>query len=113
MKICPLLKRFLLGALCSVALVLALAGFTVKGLPLNAEAFTLMATAQTLKLDFSEEFRTALCSTGTAGERMICGSVVNTFLTAYGAQSVFFTAEGEIIESGHVIYDFSMMFFEE
>jgi len=54
MKIYPLLKRFLLGALCSVVLVLALAGFTVKGLPLNAEAFTLMATAETLELSFSE-----------------------------------------------------------
>lgn len=64
-----------------------------------------------LKLDFNEEFRTALCSTGTSGERMICGSVVNTFLAAYGAQSVFFTAEGEIIESGHVVYDFNMTFF--
>ena len=50
----PFLKRFLLGLCCSVVLVLALAGFTVKGMPLNAEAFTLMATARTVELDFSE-----------------------------------------------------------
>lgn len=50
----PLLKRFLLGTLCSVVLVLVLAGFTVKGMPLNAEAFTAMVTEKTLKLDFSE-----------------------------------------------------------
>lgn len=54
MKRHPLLKRFLLGTLFSVLLVLALAGFAVKGMPLNAEAFTLMATARILELDFSE-----------------------------------------------------------
>ena len=37
--------------------------------------------------------------------------VVNTFLDAFQAESVYFTVDGQILESGHVIYDFAMPFF--
>ena len=66
-----------------------------------------------LYLDFNEAFLTHLNTMGTSGERMMIGSVVNTFLTAYPeAESVSITANGEIMESGHVIYDFELTFFE-
>ena len=72
-----------------------------------------------LHLDFNDAFRDHLNTMGTAGERMMMGSVVNTFLSLYNApaisvivDSVWITANGEIIESGHVIYDFEMRFFE-
>ena len=65
-----------------------------------------------LHLDFNEAFREHLNTMGTAGERMMMGSVVNTFLGLYDADSVFITVNGEIIESGHVVYDFEMKFFE-
>ena len=66
-----------------------------------------------LRLDFNEAFLTRLNTMGTSGERMMIGSVVNTFLTAYPeAESVSITANGEIMESGHVIYDFELTFFE-
>ena len=66
-----------------------------------------------LHLDFNEAFLTRLNTMGTAGERMMIGSVVNTFLTAYPeAESVYITGNGEIMESGHVIYDFELTFFE-
>ena len=59
-----------------------------------------------LKIDFNIVFADILCTTGSAGEYMIMGSVVNTYLSAYQAESVFITVNGEILETGHVIYDF-------
>lgn len=63
-----------------------------------------------LNIDFNRAFGDLVCSMGTAGELMITGSVVNTYLSAFQAESVFFTVEGEILESGHVIYDFPLTF---
>ena len=81
-----------------------------------AEGTTLLSheiTGTCLHLDFNEAFLTHLNTMGTSGERMMIGSVVNTFLTAYPeAESVSITANGEIMESGHVIYDFELTFFE-
>ena len=62
-----------------------------------------------LNLDFNQPFADLVCSMGTSGEMMIVGSVVNTYLSAYASQQVedvFFTVDGEILESGHVYYDF-------
>ena len=63
-----------------------------------------------LHLDFSEPFRTLLYSMGSSGEYIIMGSVVNTFLDNFRdtVQSIYITVNGEILESGHVIYDFKM-----
>ena len=63
-----------------------------------------------LTIDFNQAFADRVCSMGTSGERIIVGSTVNTFLSAYGASSVRFTVNGEILESGHVIYDFPLEF---
>lgn len=65
-----------------------------------------------LYLDFTEPFLTQLQTYGTAGERMMIGSVVNTFLSAYDASEVYITCNGEIMESGHVVYDFPLGFME-
>ena len=43
---------------------------------------------------------------------MIMGSVVNTYLSAYDAESVFITVNGEILETGHMIYDFPITYME-
>lgn len=64
-----------------------------------------------ITIDFNQAFANTVRSTGTSGERMIVGSVVNTFLDAFKAQSVYFTVDGKIFESGHIIYDFAMPFF--
>ena len=61
-----------------------------------------------LNLDFNRAFADLVCSTGTAGEMMIIGSVVNTYLSAYQSSKVEYvliTVEGSAWESGHVIYD--------
>ena len=64
-----------------------------------------------ITIDFNQAFSDVLCSMGTSGELMIVGSVVNTFLDAFQAESVYFTVNGQILESGHTIYDFAMSFF--
>lgn len=65
-----------------------------------------------LKLDFNEAFSAQLNSYGTSGEMMMISSVANTFLRAFDADRVFFTADGQIMESGHVVYDFPISFRE-
>lgn len=65
-----------------------------------------------LNLDFNQAFLDQLLTCGTAGERMLMGCVVNTYLSVYDAETVYITVNGEIMESGHVVYDFPMEFFE-
>lgn len=65
-----------------------------------------------LTVDLNSAFRDQLLTQGSTGERFLMGSVVNTFLSAYDAETVLITVDGEILESGHVIYDFPMEFFE-
>lgn len=65
-----------------------------------------------ITIDFNQAFADVVCSMGTSGELMIVGSVVNTYLDAFQAESVYFTVDGQILESGHVIYDFALTFFE-
>ena len=36
---------------------------------------------------------------------MLVGSVVNSFLSAYGAETVTLTCDGAVLETGHTIYD--------
>lgn len=61
-----------------------------------------------LNLDLTEAFYTQICSMGSSGEAMLMGSLVNTFLSAYGCEAMMVTVDGGIIHSGHVDYDFPM-----
>ena len=64
-------------------------------------------------LNFNDAFADQLNTMGTSGERMMVGSVVNTFLTAFDkVDKVSILVSGEIVESGHVVYDEPMGFFE-
>ena len=66
-----------------------------------------------LELDFNSAFADRINAMGTSGDRMLMGSVVNTFLTAFNkVDKVSITVSGEILESGHVVYDEPMGFFE-
>lgn len=65
-----------------------------------------------LRLDMNAAFHDQLVSFGSTGERFFMGSVVNTFLSAFEAETVSITVNGEVLESGHVVYDFPMEFFE-
>lgn len=70
------------------------------------------ADGDQLNIDFNAAFADLVNSMGTSGERMIIGSVVNTYLSAFQAESVYFTVNGEVLESGHVVYDFPITFME-
>ncbi len=59
----------------------------------------------TLLLDFNQAFQEQLQTYGSSGEMIFMGSVVNTFLEAMGAEQVMITVEGEVLETGHEIYD--------
>lgn len=65
-----------------------------------------------LKLDLNSAFADLIYTQGTTGELMIMGCLVNTYLSAYDAESLILTVDGEILESGHVIYDFPMGYYE-
>ena len=66
-----------------------------------------------LVLNFNDAFADQLNTMGTSGERMMVGSVVNTFLTAFNkVDKVSILVGGQTVESGHVIYDEPMGFFE-
>ena len=64
-------------------------------------------------LNFNDAFADQINTMGTSGERMMVGSVVNTFLTAFNkVDKVSILVSGEVLESGHVVYDEPMGFFE-
>ncbi|MDE7422391.1 MAG: GerMN domain-containing protein [Lachnospiraceae bacterium] len=73
---------------------------------------TKKGNVKTLAVDFGEKFREILFSQGSSGEYIMMGSVVDTFLKAYGAESMTITVEGDMLESGHCIYDSEMTFYE-
>lgn len=68
------------------------------------------SNGKSLVVDFSQEFQDDLFTQGTAGEFLMMGSVVNTFLKAYDAESMTITVNGNPLESGHCIYEKPMKF---
>lgn len=85
-------------------------GVLIQGVELLGEEYN----DTCLHLDFNDAFRDLVCSMGTTGEYIVIGSVVNTFLDNYSdvATSIYITANGDLLESGHVIYDFELSKFE-
>jgi calcineurin-like phosphoesterase len=65
-----------------------------------------------LELDMNQAFYTQLTSMGTTGEKMLVGSLVNTFLSAYGTETVMLTVDRQIIDSGHIVYGEPLGYFE-
>lgn len=63
-------------------------------------------------LDLSQSFADAAGSTGTAGETMLLGSLVNTMLTYYSAVDLTLTIDGAVLETGHNVYDTPFTLFE-
>ncbi|MCL2865148.1 MAG: GerMN domain-containing protein [Lachnospiraceae bacterium] len=54
-----------------------------------------------LELDLSADFENYLNSRGSSGEYYALGSVVNSFLSAFGSDSIRITVTGETLETGH------------
>jgi len=91
---------------------LILADILAEGTKLNEIEKKTENNSSLLVLDFNEKFTERLSSYGTTGEYLMIGSVVNTFLKAYEADSVTIRVNGGIVESGHMIYDEPMSFFK-
>ncbi len=81
-------------------------------LPENIAVLAFSQEGSQLKLDLSASFGEALRSTGTAGERLYLGSLTDTLLAAYGAESLVLTCTGTPLETGHNVYDEPLTFFE-
>lgn len=81
-------------------------------LPVEVQLNTVKWEDDMLTFDFNSAFRDLILTQGSSGERMVIGCVVNTYLSAYETDQILITVEGEILESGHVVYDFPMGFFE-
>lgn len=79
---------------------------------INSIKETKSSAGKTLQLDFSEKFQEDLFNQGSSGEFIMMGSVVNTFLRAYEADSMTITVNGNILESGHCIYENPMKAYE-
>lgn len=58
-----------------------------------------------LHLDMSREFGEYVSMMGTAGEYIVIGGLVDTFLDAYSCENVKITVEGKTLETGHAAYD--------
>ena len=67
---------------------------------------------KSLDADFNEAFGAYVCSMGTTCEYYTIGSIVNTFLDAYGCEKVKITVEGNTLETGHAEYPGYMNRFE-
>ena len=76
-----------------------------KVVPEDSEALSMVKDGEQLQLDVNRSFGEWLRSFGTAGEQEIMSCVVNTYLDAYGAQSIKITEEGQILNSGHMSYE--------
>ncbi len=78
-----------------------------------AKANSLELQGSKLLLDVNDGFAAQVGSYGTSGEYYMMGSVVNTLLTAYQADTLFITANGEILETGHSIYNYDLALYPD
>jgi hypothetical protein len=49
---------------------------------------------------------------GTSAEYQLLGCLVNTLLTYFDLEEITLTIEGETLETGHNVYDYSLRIFE-
>ncbi|MCL2632163.1 MAG: GerMN domain-containing protein [Coriobacteriia bacterium] len=84
-------------------------GALPQGCALNS--FTLTG-ANSAALDMNAEFGQALTNTGTTGEYLYAGSLINTLLVFFEIDEITLTVEGEILVTGHIIYDQPLTFYE-
>lgn len=87
-------------------LIMNLVSYQVLPDTVTVESFSEeTGTDKRLLLDLSSDFGSWLSSMGTSGEMIVMGSLVNTFLDAYDASAMKVTVEGQVLETGHQIYD--------
>lgn len=82
-------------------------------IPEGTELLDFAQNGQALTLDLSADYAAYIQTLGTSGEYMALGCLVNTYLTAFGADTVSITVNGTPLESGHAIYDTPLGFFAD
>lgn len=80
---------------------LILKGALPEGVAVNAFS----QDGKELTLDMNQAFADYAGSMGTTGEYFAFGCLVNTFLDAFDTESIMITAEGDVISTGHNIYE--------
>ncbi|MBQ1173427.1 MAG: GerMN domain-containing protein [Lachnospiraceae bacterium] len=78
----------------------------------DTKALNFSKSGKSLTLDLSEDFSNYINMMGTAGEYIVLGSLVNTFLTAYDADDILITIKGKTLETSHAIYDKALTMYE-
>lgn len=79
--------------------------------PVTANSFT-VDNSNVIHLDMGQDFAAQIFSSGTAGEHIMVGSLVNSFISVFEADAVLITVDGKPFESGHAVYDYALSFFE-
>ena len=92
------------------AIVDKLVELGVFGSAVTANSFT-VDNSNVIHLDMGQDFAAQIFSSGTAGEHIMVGSLVNSFISVFEADAVL-TVDGNPFESGHAVYDYALSFFE-
>jgi hypothetical protein len=83
-----------------------------KALPEGCVLQSFHITEKSGAANMNAAFGQAMKQTGTAGEYLYMGSLVNTLLTYFQLDSMTITVDGNVLETGHSIYDQPLSFFD-
>ena len=85
----------------------------VGALPVGVEMLSVQMgeIGDEIMLDMNAAYGQAVSSTGTAGEYMLVGTVVNTFLDYFDKHFIFLTVEGKSLTTGHGGFTDPMTYF--
>ena len=76
-----------------------------NALPKGSQVLVISKDGDALSLDMNEAFLAGLRESGSTGELMYMGSLVNTFLDNFNCTTVRVTVEGKPFSTGHSEYD--------
>lgn len=74
-------------------------------LPKDSKVLAISKEGNALSLDMDEAFLAGLRQSGSTGESMYLGSLVNTFLDNFNCETVRVTVEGKSFSTAHADYD--------
>lgn len=74
-------------------------------LPKDSKVLAISKDGSALSLDMDEAFLAGLRQSGSTGESMYLGSLVNTFLDNFNCETVRVTVEGKSFSTAHADYD--------
>lgn len=66
-----------------------------------------------LQLDMGRDFARQFSGVNSAAEHIMVGCLVNSFLTAYGADGLTLTVDGSALDTGRSVYNQTMILFTE